>query len=218
MPIVPVAWSPAVRVIPFFPPIELLEKFDPSLQAAIIAELATVDPQIIGNVRLLPRGTVPTGPGASHIITSYTFSRPGRFNDETAGAFYGGESLSTAIAETVHHILRALRDSNAPPQTLPPRRVLHVDIDANHVVDARSAVYPQIYDPDFYGESQRFGLVVRERGHDGIVYRSVRRTGGECIAVYTVASLRECHDARELVYRYADGQVEVSEVHHVTGE
>ena len=147
MPVVPMMWTPAVRVVPRFPPIEQLEQFDSDLQAAVLAELATVDAQIIGNLRLLPPGGVPTGSGASRIITSYTFSRPGRFNDETFAAFYGAESLATAIAETVHHIVAPLRDSNAPAQTLPPRLVLHVDVEASDVIDARSARYPQIYDP-----------------------------------------------------------------------
>jgi RES domain-containing protein len=213
MPHVPLSWTPAVRVVPRFPPIEQLEQFDADLQPAIIAEIATVDPQIIGDLRLLPGGRLPAGRGASRIITSYTFSRPGRFNDETFAAFYGGESLATAIAETAHHIIVPLRDSNAPAQTLPRRLALHVDVDARDVIDARIGSYPEIYERDAYTESRRFGAMVYERGHEGIVYRSVRREGGECIAIYAPKALGECRDARELVYRYADGEIEVSEVH-----
>jgi len=175
MPVVPITWTPAVRVVPRFPPIEQLEQFDSDLQAAVIAELAAVDPQIIGDLRLLPKGRLPAGPGASRIITSYTFARPGRFNDETFAAFYGGESLATAIAETVHHIIGPLRDSNAPAQTLPLRLVLHVNVDASDIIDARSVQYPEIYDLKEYEESQCFGALVHETGHEGIVYRSVRR-------------------------------------------
>ena len=217
MPVVPITWTPAVRVVPRFPPIEQLEQFDADLQAAVLAELSTVDPQIIGNLRLLPAGSLPAGSGASRIITSYTFSRPGRFNDETFAAFYGGDSLATAIAETVHHIVAPLRDSNAPAQTLPPRLVLHVDVVASGVIDARAARYPEIYDPNAYTESERFGTVVHERGHQGIVYRSVRRESGECVAIYDPAALSNCRDVRELVYRYADGRIEVSEVHFSGG-
>jgi RES domain-containing protein len=213
MPVVPLAWKPAVRVVPYFPPLDQLERFDADLQAAVLAELATVDPHIIGDLRLLPPGPVPAGPGASRIITSYTFARPGRFNDETFAAFYGAESLPTAIAETIHHVIGPLRDSNAPAQTLPRRLALHVVVDASRVVDARAAVYPQIYEPDRYIESQGFGALVRDAGRQGIVYRSVRRPGGECVAIYTPEVLSDCRDARELVYRYAAGAIEVSEVH-----
>ena len=217
MPIVRMTWTPAVRVVPRFPPIEQLEQFDADLQAAVLAELSAVDPQIIGNLQLLPPGALPTGTGASRIITSYTFSRPGRFNDETFAAFYGGESLATAIAETVHHIVVPLRDSSAPAQTLPPRLVLHVDVEASDMIDARSAQYPQIYDKESYTESQRFGMAVHERGHQGVLYRSVRRESGECVAIYNPAVLSNCRDVSELVYRYAHGRIEVSEVHFSGG-
>src|ERR1700736_1318683 len=109
MPCVPLHWAPAVRVVPRFPPIAQLEGFEPELQAAVLAELASVTPEILGDLELLPDGRLPTGPGASRIITSYTFSRPGRFNDDTFAAFYGGESLATAIQENVHHIVGPLR-------------------------------------------------------------------------------------------------------------
>lgn len=217
LPVVPIIWMPAVRVVPRFPPIDQLEQFDADLQAAVLAELATVDPQIIGDLRLLPRGRLPIGPGASRIITSYTFASPGRFNDETFAAFYGGDSLATAIAETVHHVVGPLRDSNAPEQTLPVRLALHVNVDAQRMIDARSAPYPEIYEPNNYAESQHFGTLVHERGNEGIVYRSVRRAGGQCVAIYNPAALSDCRDARELVYRYAGGQIEVSEVHYAGG-
>jgi RES domain-containing protein len=217
MPVISLAWKPAVRVVPRFPPIAQLERFSDDIQAAVLAELATVDPEIIGDLRLLPSGRLPSGPGASRIITSYTFARPGRFNDEGFAAFYGADSLATAIAETVHHILEPLRDSNAPAQTLPPRLALHVDVDATDVIDARARPYPHIYEADEYTESRRFGRLVHERGHQGIVYRSVWRAGGECVAVYAPTALGECRDARELIYRYANGRIEVSEIHFASG-
>jgi RES domain-containing protein len=214
MPVESITWTPAVRVVPRFPAIDQLEQFDANLQAAVVAELVAINPGIIENLRLLPAGPLPTGVGASRIVTSYTFARPGRFNDETSAAFYGGESLATAIAETVHHVLAALRDSNAPPQTLPPRLVLHVNVRADNMVDARVVSYPQIYDPSSYLESQQFGALARQRGHEGIVYRSVRRPGGECVAIYAPAVLSDCREERELIYRYAGDRIEVSEVHY----
>jgi RES domain-containing protein len=216
-PSVALRWAPVVRIIPRFPPIEQLEQFDGDIQAAVLAELASVTPGFLGELRLLPSGALPAGPGASRIVTSYTFSRPGRFNDDTFGAFYGAESLATAIRETIHHILGPLRDSNAPAQTLPPRLALHVVVDASDVVDARSAGHQQIYQPDDYRESQRFGALARARGHQGIVYRSIRRVGGECVAVYDPLALSDCREDRELIYRYVHGTIEVSEVHFTGG-
>lgn len=197
MPVLPLHWPRAFRIVPNYPPIEQLESIPRELQAAVIAELAEHQPELLG---------------ASRIITSFTFSCPGRFNDETFAAFYGAESLATAIRETVHHVIAVLRDGNAPAQTLPGRLVLTVHVAAAKVVDARTTAYRALYAED-YAESRRFGRMVRERGYEGIRYRSVRRTGGECVAIYDPATLSRCREERELVYRYANGTVQVSEVH-----
>lgn len=213
----PVRWTPAVRIVPRFPRIEVLEQFDAALQAAVLAELATVDPDAVGNLRLLPPGPPPTGPGASHLITCYTFCRAGRFNDDSFAAFYGADSLATAIRETVHHLAASLEDCNAPAQTLPPRLVLHVDVDATDVVNACGVTDLDIYDPDDYAESRQFGMAVRDRGYQGILYASVRRPGGKCIAVYDPAALSGCREDRELIYHYDNGAVHVSEMHYRSG-
>ena len=149
-PVVALNWKATVRVVPRYPPIERLEQVDPELQASVIAELATISPELIGDLRLLPLGPLPTGQGASRIIASYTFSQPGRFNGSASANFYGADSLRTAIAETVYHSLRALRYGNAPPQTLPSRLALHVGVQSNDVVDVRQTSYPEIYDSDRY--------------------------------------------------------------------
>jgi len=138
MPLLPLRWPRTFRIVPKYPPIEQLESISPELQAAGIAELAELQPELLGNPRFLRMGRLPNGPGASRIITSFTFSCPGRFNDESFGTFYGADSLATAIRETVHHVIVVLRDSNAPRQTLPPRLVLAVHVDAAKVVDASS--------------------------------------------------------------------------------
>jgi RES domain-containing protein len=213
----PLQWKPAVRVVPLFPPIAMLEQLDPALQAAALAEVASVSPDILGNLALLPSGPLPTGGGASRIITSFTFSKPARFNDPTFAAFYGAESLGTAISETVHHITGSLQDVKAPPQTLPTRVALHVEVNAIDVLDARPATYAEIYDPNVYVESRFFGALARGRGVQGIAFRSVRRPGGECVAVYTHTVLANCREDRELVYRYDGANIEVSEVHYSSG-
>jgi RES domain-containing protein len=213
----PFSLPDAVRVVPAFPPIDPLEQLDPALQAVALAEAASVSPDILGNLDLLPAGPLPAGPGASRIITSFTFSKPNRFNDETFGAFYAGESLQTAIKETVHHILQELMDSGAPAQTLPTRAVLLTAVSANAVTDVRAVRYDQIYDPDDYTESRMFGASVRNRGDQGIAYRSVRCAGGECVAIFDQSALSNCREDRKLVYRYAAGKIDVSEPHYSSG-
>ncbi len=206
-------WNPAVRIVPRFPPIDALEQFDANIQGAVLAELVSTVPHLVGRTSLLPAGPLPAGRGASRIITGFTFSRPGRFNDETFAALYGAESLATAIAETVHHAKVELSAVKAPPQTM-DRVALHIDIDAADAVDVRESAYAAIYDPEDYRESQLFGAAARARHVPGIVFRSVRRPTGECVAVYDMATLSNCREARTLEYRYDGTDIIVAEVHY----
>lgn len=208
----PIKWTPSVRVIPVFDPIPQLETLDPALQAAALAEVATVAPQLLGRVELLPPGPMPAGPGASALITAFTFSRPNRFNGNEVAAFYGGNELSTAIAETVHHLTAHLRGMRAPPQTM-LRVAMHVDVISDNVLDARASAYAAIYDPNSYVQSRVFGDVAR-RNHDGILYRSVRRHGGECVAVYAISALSNGREDRRLEYRFNGRTIVVAEIHY----
>lgn len=211
VPVGPLRWLPGYRVVPNYPPIVELESYDGENWAGVLAILATIDPALIGNLTRVPSGALPVGRGASRIVTSYTFCRPGRFNSAAFSAFYAGESPATAVSETIHHVRRALQWSAAPDQTLAARVLLEVDINAHSVVDLRATPYPQLYDPGEYGESRAFGARVRAGGLDGIVYRSVRRSGGHCAAIYSISALANCRVQRGLTYRYAGGRIEVTE-------
>lgn len=212
LPRVNVSWAPAVRVVPPFDLIPQLEQFDPALQAAVLAELASVAPQLVGRVDLLPAAVLPTGPGASRLITAFTFSRPARFNGDDVAAFYGAESLTTAIAETVHHLKADLHRMRAPAQTL-SRVALNVDVQASDVVDARESTYGALFDPDDYTESRVFGDAVR-REAPGLIYRSVRRREGQCVAIYDIRTLSNCRENATLEYRYDGRDVVVAELHY----
>jgi len=51
-------------------------------------------------------------------------------------------------------------------------------------LDIRATRYAALHDPDDYATPQKFAQPLRERGHWGFVYRSVRHAGGECIAAF----------------------------------
>ncbi|MET0102950.1 MAG: RES family NAD+ phosphorylase [Sedimenticola sp.] len=48
--------------------------------------------------------------------------------------------------------------------------------------DIRDGIYEYLHDPDDWSPSQAFGSDMKARGSWGLVYRSVRQQGGECIA------------------------------------
>lgn len=130
-----------------------------------------------------------------------------RFNDESFGAFYAAREEATAIAETRYHysrFLAAARDEYA----LIGVRVLLADV-AAHAVDIRghTRTLSELYDPDpaHYARSQRWGAAQRAAGADGIVYDSVRRAGGECVALFRPRLITRCRAGDRLAYEW-DGQ------------
>jgi RES domain-containing protein len=83
-----------------------------------------------------------------------------RFNNDYLGAWYATAEPVTAITEVAH--------------------LTGVYIDLR----PREEDMPEIFAPNSYAESQHFGEAVRATENAGILYPSVRRTGGLNIVVY----------------------------------
>ena len=139
-----------------------------------------------GELKLVPGADRVSGPNASIVMAPFThLSKPGtRFTDGTFGAYYAAESLENAIAETRHHSEIFLRATKEAP-TEQEKRCYVADVSCElHDIRARRRDLADIYDPDDYGASQKLGRELRKTGSNGIAFESVRRTGGECVAVF----------------------------------
>jgi RES domain len=143
--------------------------------------------------------------GVSLILATFCHTNPsgGRFTTGDLGAWYAGFSLDTAIAETVHAHDRRLRASGMLSVTL-RMRALEATVQGEFD-DLRGlqASVPEIYDPNSYARSQIYGSEVRRSGRDGIVYDSVRRVGGTCIAVFQPAAVLGVRRTKAYEYRWA---------------
>jgi hypothetical protein len=102
------------------------------------------------------------------------------------------------VAETTWHRARFLAATAEPPLRL-DMRVLEARLDAR-LHDLRNADLPRIYDPGAYDAGQRLGTRLRAHGSAGVVFSSVRRRGGECVAVYRPRVLSGCRQVEHLVY------------------
>lgn len=105
----------------------------------------------------------------------------GRFNGPQLGAWSAACELETAIAETVHHNHRRLAASAAGF----PNRIEMRELPSTpevRLTDLRAD--DRVHAPDDHGPSQAFGEAERAAGRDGILYRSMRRPGGENVAIY----------------------------------
>lgn len=150
---------------------------------------------------------VAVGEGAGWVMAAFLQGGAARFNDESFGTFYAAREEATAIAETHYHYARfllAAREAYA----LIGVRVLLADIAARAVdIRGRARALPELYDPDpaHYSRAQQWGAAQRAAGADGIVYDSVRRAGGECVALFRPRLITRCRVGDRLAYEW-DGR------------
>ena len=203
--VIAVHWPSCFRLIPSrFPPIQLFERVaDPADLEEVFAIEALTNDRLrdeVGTLQLVAPEDRVTGSGAGYIMAAFTHVPPigGRFTDGTYGAYYAGRDLETAIDETVYHRERFLRATAEAPIEL-DMRVLRARLDADlHELRGLQSSHPEIYHPDDYSASQALARRLRAPGSWGVVYDSVRRAGGECVAVFRPRALSRCQQAQHL--------------------
>ena len=152
--------------------------------------------QPLSRLRAIPGGEIVSGATANIAMAAFIHcsDRGSRFNDGRLGAWYAAKEIETAIAETIYHNERRLRASAGGfPNRIQMRElVLDMDID---LLDLRGLApdYPDLYHPTDYSGSQAFGITRRwpfaDPPIDGIVYDSVRRSGGINLCIFRPAAL-----------------------------
>ena len=72
---------------------------------------------------------------------------------------------------------------------------------------------PDIYDPASYAASQKLGRLLRGAGSNGIAFDSVRRNGGQCVALFRPRLVQNVRQGVHLRYAW-DGNA-ISEVYEI---
>lgn len=207
-----VSWRPCWRIVPSrFPPIQLFERVtDPAdLEAVITVESMTNDRlrDEVGNLQLVPDDDRISGPGTSHIMAAFTHLNPAgsRFSDGTYGVYYAASALETAVSETIYHREQFMRATSEPQMEL-DMRVLLANLEQQlHDIRGMQTEHATVYSPDDYIAAQALGRNIRAQNAWGIVYDSVRHSGGECVSVFRPPALSNCRQERHLCYIW-DGQ------------
>jgi hypothetical protein len=180
-----VRWARTFRVIPSrYPPIDLFERVaDPADWERLAALEGLTNSRLrdeLGEINLVPPERRVSGPGASYVMAAFTHlnSRGSRFSDGRFGIYYASNEQDGAIAETVHHMAKFYGETSDPPHR-EDMRVLVGQIDAN-LHDIRvGQQWDVCHAPDDYTASRALARSLRDGGSNGIVYRSVRRSGAE---------------------------------------
>lgn len=192
---VSVPWQPSYRAIPSrFPPVSLFEDVaHPDELDAVFALQALTNPRLrmeTGAIDLVPHSERVAGPGSTPVMAAFTHLNPGgsRFSDGTWGVYYAAESLETAVAEVGFHAARFMAETSQLPIDIDYRSCVAELVQPLH--DLRSRHWTAVHDPASYSASAQLARVYRAAGSWGLLYRSVRRPGGECAAVLRPKAVR----------------------------
>ena len=144
-------------------------------------------PPEVGRCELL---TEASGYGWSYVNAAFCYTRPAgnRFNDHTRGAWYaawGEDAANTAIAEVSFHLTRELENVGVFENTTDYRELVASFI--SPFVDLRDRVNEAWLDSDpavGHPAGQLLARELRAAGANGVVYPSLRRADGSCLAAF----------------------------------
>ena len=187
-----VRWSRSYRIIPSrYPPIDLFERIGDPSEWEVLAEIeGRTNDRLrdqIGDISVVSNADRIAGPGASAVMASFTHRGPSRFSDGSFGVYYAGESIGTSIAETAYHRAEFLARTAEPSCRIELRAYI-ARIDAL-LHDVRKG-FPGVHAADDWGRGQALGFELQRQGSDGVLYKSVRRKGGECIGAFRPRVIR----------------------------
>ena len=215
-----VRFAPCHRIVASrMPTIHLFDRVaDPADWDALYALESMTNPRIrtqVGELSLVPVADRVGGPNASIVMAPFTHLSPQgtRFTDGHFGAYYAAESIDTAIAETRFHRENFLRATRQPPIVLEMRCYLADVACELHDLRGRRVELPDIYDPSSYAASQKLGRQLRDAGSNGVAFDSVRRAGGQCLAVFRPRLVQNVRQNVHLRYAW-DGNA-ISEVYEI---
>ncbi len=204
-------WRCQYRIIPSeFPPINFFEKL---VEPEFLDELYYIESLTndrlrdeVGDISLVPAADRISGPGSSPVMAAFTHTSrdsPSRFSDGSYGVYYAAKTLKTAIAETSYHRARFLAYTNEEAGEISMR--VYIGKICKPLHDIRGPGYENLHKPQDWIPSQSFGRKMKAIGSWGIVYRSVRDSGGECIAALRPPAVTIPHQGEHLSYVW-DGE------------
>jgi hypothetical protein len=156
--------------------------------------------------RIPPQEWIVGRPMASVIMAAFCHPRPGggRFNSLDRGAWYAGDSLATAHAEVIYHRSRELAEIGVFQTRLQMRLYLADFHAAFHDVRADVPENLPYHDPVSYTASQALARRLLDEGSNGVIYRSVRRPDGECLACFRPALVGNVRPGPHYEYRWRE--------------
>ena len=144
----------------------------------------------------------------SYRIINAAFCHPApggsRFNSSSRGAWYAAFEVETSQAEVAYHRRLWLRETGWEEEDVADYIDYLADFraefhDMRHVTQRAKWL-----SPNSYVASQALAAQLLESGSSGIVYPSVRRTGGTCIACFRPVLVTNVRKGERYEMKFAD--------------
>lgn len=177
---------------------------DEEMQAVLDLDAATNDRLLAAEQRLPGIGLeelVFAIPNADVVNAAFCHPHPlgARFNGPDRGAWYAGFELATSQAEVAFHKTVQLAEIDRFEDSVTYDDYL-ADFAASFHDLRRARAFAACLDPRSYVESQALAEQLLRDGSLGVVYPSVRRRGGTCLACFRPALVG--HVRRGRTYRF----------------
>jgi hypothetical protein len=146
-------------------------------------------------------------PHASIVNATFCHAHPlgSRFNGPDRGAWYAGFELETSQAEVAFHKTVELAEIGFPDESVTYDEFLADFTGGFH--DLRNAPgFRACLAPDSYVASQALAEGLLQEGSLGVVYPSVRRAGGTCLACFRPALVTNVRRRRRWRLTWKDGK------------
>jgi hypothetical protein len=200
----------ACRLVPsLYPSRGILDTVAAPTDLPLILDLETWSNDRIssemGVLHRIPREEWVAGrPMASVVMAAFCHPRPtgGRFSSSERGAWYAANSQEAAHAEVVYHRTAELAEIGVF-ETRVQMRLYLADFHATFH-DVRAAVPRNVpyHDPTSYAAPQALARRLLADGSNGVIYRSVRHTGSECLACFRPVLVANVRIAAHFEYRW----------------
>jgi RES domain-containing protein len=186
-----------------------------TLDALVELDGATND-RLLGEEGLLPGIGVHElvfGVRYAHIVNAaFTHAAPdgGRFNSSQRGAWYAGLERLTSIAEVGYHKQKQLEEIDWPHEEVSTCDDYLADFATEfHDLRGRGGEYEEFLQPvplpECYLAGQRLAVDLLTRQSNGIVYPSVRNSGGTCVVCFRPALVYHVRRDARLEFRMRAG-------------
>ena len=195
----------------------LAENDDDLLSDLTELEGATND-RLLGESGKLP-GITPielvSGFRLAHIVNAaFTHARPlgARFNQPERGAWYAGFEIETAEKEVAFHRAAELKEIGWRYEEISPYIDYLADFKHEFHDIRNDTDFVDCLAPDSYWGSQALGQHLLTTGSAGIVYPSVRHSGGTCIACFRPPLVLNVQEGPLVTFTFVDAEMIASKI------